>query len=390
MRIVHVTSTLVRAAAGLREVVADLSRAQQEAGEMEVSVLGLDHPDWPAESAGWSGAPAQVVPVRGPRTLGYAPELAGMLEALKPDVVHLHGLWTHPSRDVSRWSGRNHRPRIIAPHGMLDPWALRNSAWKKRIVATLYENRNLRGAACLHALNVAECQAIRAYGLDGPIAVVPNGIDTTLADVTHERPDWAQALPTGARVLLFLGRIHPKKGLSELVQALALLSAEARGDWHLIVAGWDQLGYGQQVRDRVERLGLANCVHFIGPQFGKDKAATLAQAEMFILPSFSEGLPMTVLEAWAFRLPVLMTPACNLPEGFAAGAALSIATAPEAMAETLQNALTTAPQSLRAMGLAGRQLVDHQFTWQKVSDQIGAVYAWCANQGPRPENVHAL
>ena len=114
----------------------------------------------------------------GPRAFGYAPELSRALDAARLDLVHTHGLWMYPSVAAAwRWATRWKRPLVVSPHGMLEPWAVRNSAWKKRIAGWLFENRHLRRAACLHALNDAEYEAIRAYGLTNPVAVIPNGVD---------------------------------------------------------------------------------------------------------------------------------------------------------------------------------------------------------------------
>lgn len=319
-------------------------------------------------------------PVVGPRGFGFAPALARRLCDVAADLVHLHGIWMYPSRVVCQWSATARRPRLVSPHGMLDPWAIANSAWKKRIAAALYERRNLAGAACLHALNTAEAKAIRAFGLSNPIAVVPNGVDL---------PSPADRPATGGgKTLLYLGRLHPKKGIAELLQAWAIVGKErVAADWRLLVAGWDDGGHLAALERQAEELGITDRVAFPGPLFGKQKVQALASATAFILPSFSEGLPMAVLEAWSYRLPVLMTGECNIPEGFAAGAAIEVTTEPTHLAQRLCNLMTMPEAERDAMGEAGRRLVEDRFTWDRVAAEMHEVYTWVLGGGPPPSCV---
>lgn len=143
--------------------------------------------------------------------------MRGRLESGRLSLLHIHGLWMYPSVACMQWS-RGKRPYLVSPHGMLDGWALRNSAWKKILAARLYENRHLRGAACLNALNESEAASIRAYGLRNPVCIVPNGVDL---------PDQRPTLGGGEKVCLFLGRLHPKKGLPALLSAWAKIRVRA-------------------------------------------------------------------------------------------------------------------------------------------------------------------
>ena len=268
-------------------------------------------------------------PIAGPMAFGYLPGLRRALESERLDLVHTHGLWMYPSVACVRWANRQ-RPYVVSPHGMLDPWALRNSGWKKKVAGWLYENRHLRGAACLHALNAAEAESMRRCGLRNPICVIPNGVDLP-ADLTAKE-DSRQT-----HTLLYLGRLHPKKGLPQLVQAWSMVRKEAEeSGWQLVIAGWDQNGHESELRAAVTQLGVADSIRFAGPQFGADKDARFKDASAFILPSLSEGLPMTLLEAWAWGLPVLMTPQCNIPEGDEAGAAIMIEHHAESIAAGLR------------------------------------------------------
>lgn len=373
MRAAYVTSWLSRTGGGVSAAVEALSRAVHGPA-VEVSVHGLRDEAWASDEAGWRGAPVVAHPVIGPASLGVAPGLRRALVSLAPDIVHVHGIWMHPSADVAAWS-RGIRPYLVSPHGMLDPWAVANSRGKKRIAQWLYEDRHLSGAKCIHALCDAEARAIRAFGLTNPICVIPNGVEMPAAG-DDPPPPWP-AIERGTPVLLFLGRLHPKKNIAGLLRAFASLARRrALGDWHLVVAGWDQGGHAGELARLSDELSLGTRVTFLGPVHGERKDAALRNASAFVLPSLSEGLPMAVLEAWSYALPVAMTGSCNLPEGFSTGAAVEIATEPDAMARQLEAFLSTPSAELAAMGERGSTLARTRFSWQRVAQDFTDVYRW--------------
>ena len=375
----------------------------------------------------WEQVRPQTFPVIGPRQFGYSPALAKAMLAGGLELVHQHALWMYPSVAVSAWHRATGLPYVVSPHGMLDAWALANSGWKKRIAAALFERGNLEGAACLHALCEAEARSMRAYGLRNPIAVVPNGVALPAqrgvqCSVFSVQPE------KEVRTLLFLGRLHPKKGLPEAVRAWAEVAKGTDVGWRLVIAGWDQGGHEAELKKLCGELGLRwadvpaaaltensklntenSSVVFAGPAFGETKEALLRSADAFILPSLSEGLPMSVLEAWAYGLPVLMTEECNLPEGFAAEAAIRIGApgcadqrtkGPEVrdqisepkgqtvgIATGMRRIMEMTEEERVAMGARGRALVEERFTWPKVAAQMKAVYEWVLGTGPRPDCV---
>jgi poly(glycerol-phosphate) alpha-glucosyltransferase len=269
---------------------------------------------------------------------------------------------------------------------MLEKWALNNSKWKKRIAAILYEDRHLRQAACLRALCDAEAQSIRDYGLGNPVCVIPNGIDLPDSPVARSAP-WSGET-VREKVLLYLGRLHPKKNLRALIDAWATIRRDAKSrDWSLVIAGWDEGGYKAMLRRQAQDLGIESNVHFSGPLVGEEKAAAYQNADAFVLPSLSEGLPMVVLEAWAFAKPVLMTPECNLPEGFATNAARQIGTTSETIAPGLRSILEMSDAERIGMGGRGRELVAQRFAWPAIAEEMRRVCQWVMNGGPAPASV---
>ena len=432
MKALHLSVSLSRAAGGIFEIELAIAR-HLEARGVEVDAFGLEDEEWSLDAGRWAPVPAEVFQTKGPRGFGYAPRLLQRMVSSQADVAHLHYMWMYPSVAIRRWAAITGRPYLVTPNGMLEPWALRNSAWKKQLAGLFYENRMLHGAACLQANTEKELTDIRAYGLKNPIAVIPNGVEVPETN--------AEALKHERKTLLFLGRLHPKKGLVNALRAWAEVRgqrSEVRGqdDWQFIIAGWDQGGHEADLKRLCNELGLSYSdipasdyvgetptlpesssvshltplgtsgrarralptdlrplssdlrppasVIFTGPAFGETKDRLLRQASAFILPSFSEGLPMSVLEAWAYRLPVLMTDHCNLPEGFAANAALHIGTDVASIAEGMRDLLRSPTSDLRSLGDNGRALVERQFTWPQVAGQMKEVYDWVLGGGPKP------
>jgi poly(glycerol-phosphate) alpha-glucosyltransferase len=203
-------------------------------------------------------------------------------------------------------------------------------------------------------------------------------------------PPWRSKLCNDKKVLLYLGRIHPKKGLLNLLAALDIVRKKGSrniASWVVALAGWDQLGHEGELKRRVKDLGLDEKVIFLGPQFAAQKVACYASADAFVLPSLSEGLPMVVLEAWAHGLPVLMTAECNIPEGFEAGAAIPIEASPERIASGLQTLFSMTDAERKDSGLRGLALVTDRFAWPRIAEDMKAVYEWLVGGGVRPSCV---
>lgn len=401
----HLTESVSRRAGGLFEAVLRLVQAQA-AGEMTVKVFGLRDEFSEADLSAWSPVAVEAFATTWPAAIGRSPEFWKSLLAFQPDIVHTHGLWRYPSIAALHYRRKTQRPYLISPHGMLDPWALQNSRWKKRIAGVWFEKAHLRGAHCLRALCASEAHSIRQLRLGNPIAVIPNGItlpETLPGQSQKLAAPWAGWVEPGEKVLLFLSRIHPKKGLVNLLKAWAELPKAGRAGqgtvgWSLAIAGWDQGGHEAELkqlcrelqlpfadlRDKASKPCPPSAILFLGPQFNEAKSACYQHCDAFVLPSFSEGLPMVVLEAWANAKPVLMTSECNLPEGFLAGAAIKAETNTGSLVAGLNELIRMNETDREVMGARARRLVEERFTWQRVGDQIREVYQWILGGGSKP------
>lgn len=389
MKVGILVPSVSRIGGGALYAVRGLAQAVFDPPSLSVEVFSLEDEFTREDIAEWKPLPVNTFTIIGPKALCYSPKLAPALISSGLDLAHVHGGWMYPSVASLRLSRVSRRPYLISVHGQLDSWALGRSRLKKRMAGWLYENRHLRGARCLHALSEGEARAIRAYGLRNPICVIPNGVDLP-SGPRPEPPRWRRQIPEGVKILLYFGRLHPKKGMINLLKGWGLLRTVAPAqieDWKLVIGGWSQLGYEDDLRALSKELEIEESVLFIGPQFGADKHATYSWADALILPSLSEGLPMVVLEAWSYGLPVLMTPYCNLPEGVKHGAALEIGVDPPAVQNGIRTLFGMPDVERIQMGERGRILVSREFAWSKIGSNMREVYRWCVGGGQPPASM---
>ena len=382
MKVGFLVNSVSREAGGLFHSVRGLARSVVS-DTVNATAFGMRDPNTALDAHEWRPVTVCTFHSQFP-PWGYSSHLVGALVAANLDILSSHGLWKYSSVASLRWHQQTARRYIVHPHGMLESWALRNAGWKKRIAALLYENQHLRKAACLRALCEPEAQSILAYGMRNPICIIPNGVDLPL--LSEGSALEAPAFARGRKILLYLGRLHPKKNVASLIRAWEEVcrSEPSKTDsWMLAIAGWDQSGYESELK----RMVTVPSVIFLGPRFGAEKAECYRTCDAFILPSLSEGLPMTVLEAWGYAKPVLMTRDCNLPEGFAAGAALQIGTAPEQIAAGLKELVELSDHDRRTMGDHGRTLVSTKFSWVEIGEQMHAAYDWVLGGGAIPATV---
>lgn len=361
LRIGLLTASASRLGGGVFEAVVNHAAMIRECGG-EAVIFGLA--DRHALDDRQRFAPSLVTHARvsGPAQVGYSPELLQQLLAADLDVLHLHGIWMYPSRAGMLWARRTGRPYVISPHGMLDPWITARGKAKKAIARVGYERASWRAASVLHALTAREAADIARESARGDSIVIPNaGPPALAAPAAPRRP-----------AFVYLGRIHPKKNIDALVAAWrdAAPSLEAAGA-SLTIAGWGEDEHVAQLH-----AALANApasIRFVGPVYGEEKARLLEEARFLVLPSHSEGLPMVILEAWAAAVPAIMTSECNLPEGFAAGAAIECGYTAQALAPLLVQAATMEGEAWLAMARAAQGLATGTFD----AGAVAATWADC-------------
>jgi glycosyltransferase involved in cell wall biosynthesis len=377
VKVALLTGHLSGLAGGFAAAVPGVAAAVRAAGA-ETHVVGLrDDHDRPGAARLHIAAPVTAVRAYGPRPLGWSPGLGRALASVGADLLHQHGIWMYASFEARRWRRRSRRPHVVSPHGMLDPWALGRSRWKKRLASDLFERANLAGASAFHATSEQEAMAIRAYGLRQPIAIVPNGVDTVPVAQTRREDS--------GRTLLFLSRIHPKKGLDMLLPAWAALERRHPA-WSLAIAGGGETHHIAQYRRLAEASGAVR-VRWLGPLHGPAKAEALRGADLFVLPTYGENFGIAVAEALAHGMPVVTTTAAPWEGLMTHGCGWWVDVGRAPLVAALDDAMGRERVELRAMGERGRAWVAEAFAWPRIGQQMVAVYAWLLGGGSPPSCV---
>lgn len=388
MNVSLVFASVSRKAGGLFGAGRRLAQELQLLPETRVSVVGLADEFSEVDALEWAPARVFTGKTRGPRALGWSPGYRAALRSERPDLVHQHGIWTLGSLETSRYAQRNRAPLVVSLHGMMDPWALRNSQLKKRLAWIAYQRQNLEQAGALLVTSLREAEALRGMNVHTPIALIPNGVDPIEADGL---PPWSDRLPSERRVILFLGRIHPKKGISELLRGFAAFrrhSPDRAEAWSLVITGWDDGGHEASLRALGAELGLTEpSLLWTGPLFGKERDAALVHASGFILPSFSEGMPLAALEALEAGTPVLLTPECNLPIVFERSAGLRIEANEESIAQGIAELTALSEAERSGLSARGRALAAEAFSWSQIARDTRRIYAWLLGQGEKPNEL---
>jgi glycosyltransferase involved in cell wall biosynthesis len=386
MKVLHVTPAYEPGYAhgGPARSIPSLCRSLVRAGA-EVTVFTTDangpgpsHLDMPvAVPIERDGVTAYYFRRRWPYNFYYAPGLGKAVgdRLAGFDLVHIAGLWAYPGLVAGASSRRRGTPYIVSLRGMLMPWDRRQKAWKKRPFFYLSERTRLAGSAGLHCTSDDEKQALSAFGLEPLGFVIPNGLDVTELARLPERGALRARLgiPSEAQVLLFLGRLHAKKGI-ELTLSTFQRVAHAHPQLHLVMAGPDEAGYLPLIDRRATEWGLGDRIHATGELTGRDRLSAYADADLFMLLSESENFGMSVAEAMACGLPVIVTPGVGISgwvERSTAGVVVERDL--EQVVQRLDQILGW-PTALREMGENGRRLVASQFSEGAVGNQMLEVY----------------
>lgn len=375
MKILHVVQSLSHEWGGIARVVPMLASRLAAAGDTcRIATL----------AGGRYGTPpslpdVEVLTFTAPDSsrLGRSADFAQRIGDLvrEADVVHLHGLWTGQNWAAGKAARKAGRPYLMTPHSMMMPWAWRRSRWKKLPAGWLFEHGNLRRAACLHALAEGEAEHMRELGFNDRIQVIPNGLNVAEyetmppADGLEARfPQWK-----GRKLLVMLGRISQQKGVVHGMQACFDNFPVAK-DWHLVIAGPDEFGIQRMLEAAVRRKGMAERVTFTGLLSPEDVRALLGRAGLLIQPSLSEGLSMSILEAMAAGLPVLISDACNMPEVQGEGAGRVVRAERAAVGAALKEMVALGEAGLAEMGRRARELSQSRFDWSVLIPRYRQMY----------------
>ena len=295
-------------------------------------------------------------------------------------VVHAHGVWLAPNLWASRLAHSRSIPVVIQPRGMLEPWALNNNRWKKRIALAIWQRRALERAALLVATSDMEYESLRSLGLIQPIAIIPNGVPRC----EGEEPPEDNEAREEPRTVLFLSRIHPKKGLGLLIEAWRRLDTVG---WRLRIAGPDDGGHLDHVLWMVERLGVGHNVSYVGEVDGAAKWREFERASLFVLPTFSENFGVVVVEALSHGLPVVCSRGAPWKSLVENGCGWWVNPDIEGIAAALKDAMALTDGERGLMGARGRALA-RRFDWARIAEETFECYQWLTGGGGPPTCVH--
>ena len=376
MRVLHVIPSLDPSAGGPTTALIGMASAQARAG-LDISVLTTwrdgQSPVAVKEFEQAGVRLTQVGPVTG--ALRRHPDLAAQIEQLtsQTDVVHIHSVWEEPQHLAARAANRKGKPYIITPHGMLDPWSLAQKKWKKRLYMAWRLRRDLNQATALHFTTEAERDACRPLGLKPPSVVIPLGISweefesLPPRDVLRRRYSQIE----DRKILIFLGRIHPGKGVEYLVPALT----QTRTKPFLVVVGPDSNGYRATIEAMVDQAGLKDRVIFTGMLKGADRVLALAGADLFALPSDHENFGMSVVESLAAGTPVIVSNDVALCSEVIGGKVGSVVQRDPKAIATAIDAWLGDESALIGVRDRCRTFARERFDWSLIADKWVTYYA---------------
>lgn len=381
IRPLHTTAGLRSSAGGPSRTVVYVCDGLAAAGaQPEIVTAQLDDPSkliLPDNEA----AHTTFVPSDGlwGRAMGIAHTIADKVHKETVDLVHDHGAWL-PNNAAAALAARWHDvPLVITPRGMVEPWAMRQQAWKKSLGWHLYQSHVLKSADLLHATSDLEARNLRNLGLSNPIAVIPNGVE--IPETWKQKP--TQEEPRRA---LFLSRLHPKKGLPNLVDAWANLRPD---EWELVIAGPDANGHRAEIEGQVQRHGIEEGVRFVGPVYGEEKWNLYRSSDLFVLPTHSENFGVVVAEALASGVPALTTKGAEwaILEERNCGWWIDIGV--ESLVAGLRDAMGRSDAERLEMGQRGRRVAEEEFSWDSVAQRMLRAYRWLLKGTEQPSFVWA-
>lgn len=303
-----------------------------------------------------------------------------------PDIIHTHGVWMPEEHYCACFALKYNIPYIINPRGDLDIYRLNYSKWKKlkkKIAWALYAKKDVARAACIIATSKQEMESVRSIGVKNPIAIIPNGIDMEAfpKQVSHNHGE--------KKILLFLSRVNPIKGLEYLLDAWSKLEENIRDNWELhIVGNSDPDNYQLTLENKVRNLGIIETVKFLGPINGEEKMRKYQDSDLFILPTLNENFGNVIAEAMMCECPVITTKNAPWDGLLEEKCGWWIDLSVDNLVKTLIESMSLSDEERYKLGAKSREYIINHFSLEIVSKQTIQVYEWILGKAKKPQFVY--
>lgn len=313
----------------------------------------------------------------------YSTELRNDVIKSNYSLLHGQGIWEFPVHQMSILAREFSIPYVISPRGMLEPWSLSQKKIKKRIAMLLFQKKDLQMANCIHATANSEAKNLRALGFTNPIAIIPNGINLL------DYPDYNKTNNT-KRKLLFLSRIHEKKGVELLINSWNELDSIYTKNWEIEIVGSGNDDYIETLKELINKYQLNSSVKISKPIYGIQKLKKYQSSDLFVLPSYSENFGIVVAEALACKLPVITTKGVPWSELNLLGCGDWIEIGIEPLKESLKKMLLKSNEDLLKMGTIGRNLIVEKYSMNSTAKNMNKLYQWILSKKNKPDFIDIL
>lgn len=289
-----------------------------------------------------------------------------LLNKIRPDVVHVNCCWMPLCAYTQQWSQEAGYKVVLTPHGMLEPYIMHRHYWTKKLPALLlYQKRAIRNADMIHATALCEKDNILRLGYNDKIEVIPNGIDVNSIQL---RTNWERR-----KQILFLSRIHPKKGIEFLIEAVWALKGVFK-DYRIVIAGEGETHYVKQLRKEILSMGLNDIIVLLGGVYGERKWQLYRDSDLFVLPTYSENFGIVIAEALATGTPVITTTGTPWEELNTKHCGWWIEIGRNPLIEALNQYISLTEGNLKEMGKNGRKLIEQKYSAKIMAESLAKLY----------------
>lgn len=360
MKIIHYIPSIDRMAGGISTYMQVLAKPLGTMAEVHIMTHASENP-LPMENC-----KVHDIPRYRPFSGVWKKAVVDLLDSVRPDIVHVNCCWTPDCAMIQRLAQKRGYKVVLTPHGMLEPWIIKRHYWTRKVPALwLYQKAAVQRADCVQATAESERDNLLKLGYNSNIKVVRLGID---AESIEMKRSWKKS-----RQILFLSRVHVKKGINFLVEAADVLRNELQG-YKILVAGEGDADYVEAMKRMICYRGLQDIVQLIGGVYGDEKWRLFQTSDFFVLPTHSENFGLAIAESLASGTPVITTvgtPWSDLNSS-EAGAWIEIGTEP--LVETLRRFLSLTEDELETMGHNGRKLIETKYSAHVMAEQMMEVY----------------